>query len=114
MKGIKDTIDVSGSAITKIGSMSWKQVLTFFVVILIILGSVGFVSYIYAGRAANEATNEAIKTQLETQQKIHDYEMSMRLQNSSALNNLVIQLMYETNSNRCILYFSLFAKSGRM
>lgn len=103
MKGIKDTIDVSGSAITKIGSMSWKQVLTFFVVILIILGAVGFVSYIYAGRGANEATNEAIKAQLETQQKIHDYEMSMRLQNSSALNNLVIQLMYETNADRVLL-----------
>ena len=99
MKGIKDTIDVSGETITKIGNMSWKQVLTFFVVILIILASVGVISYICAGRA----TNDAVKIQLETQQRIHDYEMNMRLENSAALNNLVIQLMYETKADRVLL-----------
>lgn len=99
MKNIKDTIDVSGTAITKIGNMTWKQVLTFFVVILILLGAVGGVSYIFA----NKAANDAVKVQLELQKKIHDYEMNMRLQNTSALNNLVIQLMYETNADRVLL-----------
>lgn len=99
MKGIKDTIDVSGNAITKIGSMTWKQVLTFFAVVVILLSSVGVIAYITAEKGASEA----VKIQLETQQKIHDYEMSMRLQNSSALNNLVIQLMYGTNADRVLL-----------
>ena len=99
MKGIKDTIDVSGNAITKIGSMTWKQVLTFFAVVVILLSSVGVIAYITAEKGASEA----VKVQLETQQKIHDYEMNMRLQNSSSLNNLVIQLMYETNADRVLL-----------
>ena len=99
MKNIKDAIDVSGNAITKIGSMTWKQVLTFLAVVLIILTAVGAVSYICADRA----TNEAVQAQLDMQQKIHDYEMNMRLENSSALNNLVIQLMYETNADRVLL-----------
>ena len=99
MKNIKDAIDVSGSTITKIGNMTWKQVLTFFVVVLIVLGAVGTVSYICAGKASNEA----IKKQLEIQQILHDYEMNMRLQNSAALNSLVVQLMYETKSDRVLL-----------
>jgi hypothetical protein len=99
MKGIKDTIDVSGNAITKIGSMTWKQVLTFFAVVVILLSSVGVIAYITAEKGASEA----VKIQLETQQKIHDYEMNMRLQNSSSLNNLVIQLMYETKADRVLL-----------
>ena len=99
MKGIKDTIDVSGNAITKIGSMTWKQVLTFFAVVVILLSSVGVIAYITAEKGASDA----VKIQLETQQKIHDYEMNMRLQNSSSLNNLVIQLMYETKADRVLL-----------
>ena len=99
MKNIKDAIDVSGDAITKIGSMTWKQVLTFFAVVLIILTAVGAVSYICADRA----TNDVVQTQLEIQRKIHDYEMNMRLENSTALNNLVVQLMYETNADRVLL-----------
>ena len=99
MKNIKDAIDVSGSTITKIGNMTWKQVLTFFVVVLIVLGAVGAVSYICAGKASNEA----IKKQLEIQQILHDYEMNMRLQNSAALNSLVVQLMYETKADRVLL-----------
>ena len=99
MKNIKDAIDVSGNAITKIGSMTWKQVLTFFAVVLIILTAVGAVSYICADRA----TNDVVQTQLEIQRKIHDYEMNMRLENSTALNNLVVQLMYETNADRVLL-----------
>ncbi len=99
MKNIKDTIDVSGSTITKIGSMTWKQVLTFFVVILIILGAVAATSYIFA----NKAAKGAVETQLIIQQQIHDYEMNMRLQNSSALNSLVVQLMYEVKADRVLL-----------
>ena len=99
MKNIKEAIDVSGSAITKIGSMTWKQVLTFFVVILIILGAVAATSYIFA----NKAAKGAVETQLIIQQQIHDYEMNMRLQNSAALNSLVVQLMYETKADRVLL-----------
>lgn len=99
MKNIKDAIDVSGNVITKIGNMSWKQVLTFFAVVLIILTAVGAVSYICADRA----TNDVVQTQLEIQRKIHDYEMNMRLENSTSLNNLVVQLMYETNADRVLL-----------
>lgn len=99
MKNIKDAIDVSGNVITKIGSMSWKQVVTFLAVVLIILTAVGAVSYICADRAANDA----VSAQLELQQKIHDYEMNLRMENSAALNNVVTQLMYETNADRVML-----------
>jgi hypothetical protein len=100
MKNIKDTIDVSGTAITKIGNMTWKQVLTFFVVSLIVIASIAIgSSYIFANRAATDA----IELQLELQQKIHDYEMNMRLKNSGALNSMVVQLMYETNADRVLL-----------
>jgi hypothetical protein len=99
MKNIKEAIDVSGKTITKIGNMTWKQVLTFFVVILIILGAVAATSYIFANRAAKGA----VETQLIIQQQIHDYEMNMRLQNSAALNSLVVQLMYETKADRVLL-----------
>ena len=103
MKNIKEAINVSGETITKIGSMSWKQVLTFFVVILIILGAFGVGITISTRNAAKEAAAEAVKAQVELEQKIHDLEMNMRLQNSSALNNLVIQLLYETNADRVLL-----------
>ena len=99
MKDIKEAIDVSGSTITKIGNMTWKQVLTFFVVILIILGAVAATSYIFA----NKAAKGAVETQLIIQQQIHDYEMNMRLQNSAALNSLVVQLMYEVKADRVLL-----------
>jgi hypothetical protein len=53
--------------------------------------------------AAKEAAEEAVKAQVELEKKIHDHDMNMRLQNSSALNNLVIQLLYETNADRVLL-----------
>ena len=99
MKNIKDTIEVSGSAITKIGSMTVKQVLTFLAVILIVLGAAGTIAYFIA----NSAAKDAVQVQLEWQQKIHDFEMDMRLKNSAALNNLVIQLMYESKADRVLL-----------
>ena len=65
MKTIKDTIDVSGTTITKIGNMTWKQVLTFFVVSLIVIASIAIgSSYIFANRAATDA----VELQLELQQ----------------------------------------------
>lgn len=99
MKDFKDAIDISGNVITRIGNMTWKQVLTFFLVILIILSSVGVIAYICADKAANDA----FETQVKIQQKLHDYEMQMRLQNSAALNSLVVQLMYETKADRVLL-----------
>ena len=99
MKNIKDTIEVSGSAITKIGSMTVKQVLTFLAVILIVLGAAGTIAYFIA----NSAAKDAVQVQLEWQQKIHDFEMDMRLKNSAALNSLVVQLMYETKADRVLL-----------
>ncbi len=99
MKSIKDAIDVSGKTIAKIGNMTWKQVLTFFVVVSIVLMSVGAVSYITAQRGASDA----VKAQLELKEKIHDYEMSLRMKNSAALNNTITQLMFETNADRVML-----------
>ena len=99
MKNIKDAIDVSGNFITKIGNMSWKQVLTFFAVILIVLFSVGIVSYMFAEKAARDT----FQTQLEIQEKIHDYEMNLRMENSASLNNVVMQLMYESKADRVLL-----------
>ena len=99
MKNIKDVIDASGSTVTKIGNMTWKQVLTFFAVVAIILGAVSGISYIFA----NKAANDAVKVQMVIQQKIHDYEMSMRMRNASTLNSIVMQLMYETNADRVLL-----------
>jgi hypothetical protein len=90
---------VSGKTIAKIGNMTWKQVLTFFVVVSIVLMSVGAVSYITAQRGASDA----VKAQLELQEKIHDYEMSLRMKNSAALNNAITQLMFETNADRVML-----------
>ena len=99
MKTIKDTIDVSGTAITKIASLTWKQLLTFFAVILIILGAAGTISYFIA----NDAAKDAVEVQLDIQRQIHDYEMNMRLKNSGALNSLVVQLMYESKADRVLL-----------
>lgn len=99
MKNIGDTIEESGKAIIKIGSMTWKQVLTLFTVGLIVLGLVGGVAYIFA----DKATNNVVESQLKIQHQIHDYEMNMRLQNSAALNSLVVQLMYESQADRVLL-----------
>ena len=79
--------------------MTWKQVLTLLSVVLIVLGLVAGVAYIFA----DKATNNAVEAQLVIQQQIHDYEMNMRLKNSSALNSLVVQLMYESNADRVLL-----------
>ena len=79
--------------------MTVKQVLTFLAVILIVLGAAGTIAYFIA----NSTAKDAVQVQLEWQQKIHDFEMDMRLKNSAALNNLVIQLMYESKADRVLL-----------
>ena len=92
MKEIKDTI-------VALKELKWKHVLILLAIVVIMLVAAGGVSYIYATKGATDA----VSTQLELQQKIHDYEMNMRLKNSSSLNNLVVQLMYETNADRVLL-----------
>lgn len=99
MKNVKETIDASGNAIIKIGNMTKKQVLTFLAVVIIFLGAVGFVSYVSGGKGANDA----VKAQLEIQNKIHDYEMNLRMENSAALNNVVTQLLYQAGADRVLL-----------
>jgi hypothetical protein len=99
MKSIKEAIEALGRTITGIANMSLKQVFTFFVVVLIVLSSVGVVSYITAQRGATDA----VKAELLLREKIHDYEMSLRMKNSSALNSAITQLMYESNADRVML-----------
>ena len=66
---------------------------------MILLAGAAGLSYIYGQKGANDA----VKAQLALQEQIHDYEMNMRLQNSAALNSLVVQLMYETKADRVLL-----------
>lgn len=99
MKSIKEAIEALGGTITRIANMSLKQVFTFFVVVLIVLLSVGVVSYITAQRGASDA----VKAELVLREKIHDYEMSLRMKNSSALNSAITQLMYESKADRVML-----------
>ena len=92
MKEIKDTI-------VALKELKWKHVLILLAIVIIMLVAAGGVSYIYATKGANDA----VSAQLELQQKIHDYEMNLRMENSAALNNVVTQLMYETNADRVML-----------
>lgn len=99
MKDVKDTINVSGNAIVKIGSMTLKQVLTFLAVVVILLTAAGVIASISGTKAARDT----VQTQLDLQEKIHDYEMNMRMANSAALNNVVMQLLYSTEADRVLL-----------
>ena len=92
MKDIKDTI-------VALKELKWNHVLILLAIVIIMLVSAGGVSYIYATKGANDA----VSTQLELQQKIHEYEMNLRMENSAALNNVVTQLMYETHADRVML-----------
>ena len=70
MNDIKDTI-------AALKELKWKHVLILLAIVVIMLVAAGGVSYIYATKGATDA----VSTQLELQQKIHDYEMNMRMQN---------------------------------
>jgi hypothetical protein len=67
-------------------------------VVILLVGAAGL-SYIYGQKGANDA----VKAQLALQEQIHDYEMNLRMENSGRLNNVVMQLMYETNADRVLL-----------
>lgn len=92
MKNLKDTLEA-------LINIKWVHVFILLSIVVIILGGAAGLSYIYATKGANDA----VKAQLEIQNKIHDYEMNLRMENSAALNNVIIQLMYETHADRVML-----------
>ena len=92
MKNFKDIL-------VALGNIKWTHVLILLSIVVILLVGAAGLSYIYAQKGANDA----VKAQLELQQKIHDYEMNLRMENSGRLNNVVMQLMYETNADRVLL-----------
>lgn len=92
MKNFKDTL-------VALKDIRWVHVLILFAIVIILLSGAGGLAYIYAQKGANEA----VATQLAIQNQIHDYEMNLRMENSAALNNVVMQLMYETKADRVLL-----------
>lgn len=92
MKNFKDTL-------VALKEIRWVHVLILFAIVVILLSGAGGLAYIYAQKGATEA----VATQLSIQNQIHDYEMNLRMENSAALNNVVMQLMYETKADRVLL-----------
>ena len=92
MKNFKDTL-------VALKDIRWVHVLILFAIVIILLSGAGGLAYIYAQKGANEA----VATQLAIQNQIHDHEMNLRMENSAALNNVVMQLMYETKADRVLL-----------
>ena len=96
MKNFKD-------ALVALSKMGWKHVLILLAVVAILLVGVWGVASISARKSATEAATEAVAVQLAMQQELHEYEMNMRMENSAALNNVVLELMYETKADRVLL-----------
>ena len=92
MKNFKDTL-------VALKEIRWVHVLILFAIVIILLSGAGGLAYIYAQKGASEA----VTAQLAIQNQIHDYEMNLRMENSAALNNVVMQLMYETKADRVLL-----------
>ena len=92
MKNFKDTL-------VALKEIKWGHVLILLAIVVILLTGAGGLAYIYAQKGANDA----VKAQLILQEQIHDYEMNLRMENSAALNNVVMQLMYETKADRVLL-----------
>jgi hypothetical protein len=92
MKHFKDTL-------VALKDIRWTHVLILLTIVIILLIGAAGLSYIYGQKGANDA----VKAQLALQEKIHDYEMNLRMENSGRLNNVVMQLMYETNADRVLL-----------
>lgn len=92
MKNFKDTL-------VALKEIRWVHVLILFAIVIILLSGAGGLAYIYAQKGASEA----VSAQLAIQNQIHDYEMNLRMENSAALNNVVMQLMYETKADRVLL-----------
>ena len=96
MKNFKDTM-------VALSKMGWKHVLILLSIVGILLFGVWGVASITAKKSATEAATEAVAAQLAIQDQLHEYEMNMRMENSAALNNTVLQLMYETKADRVLL-----------
>ena len=92
MKNFKDTL-------VALSNIKWGHVFILLAIVVILLLGAGGMAYIYGAKGANDA----VKTQLAIQKQIHDYEMNLRMENSAALNNVVMQLMYETKADRVLL-----------
>lgn len=92
MKNFKDTL-------VALKDIKWGHVLILLTIVVILLTGAGGLAYIYAQKGANDA----VKAQLALQEQIHDYEMNLRMENSAALNNVVMQLMYESKADRVLL-----------
>jgi hypothetical protein len=96
MKNFKDTM-------VALSQMGWKHVLILLAIVGILLFGVWGVASITAKKSATEAATEAVAAQLAIQNQLHEYEINMRMENSAALNNSVLQLMYETKADRVLL-----------
>ena len=96
MKNFKDTM-------VALSKMGWKHVLILLAIVGILLFGVWGVASITAKKNAVEAATEVVAAQLSIQDQLHEYEMNMRMENSAALNNAVLQLMYETKADRVLL-----------
>ena len=96
MKNFKD-------ALVALSKMGWKHVLILLAIVAILLVGVWGVASISAKKSATEAATEAVVAQLAIQEQLHEYEINMRMENSAALNNVVLQLMYETKADRVLL-----------
>ena len=92
MKNFKDTL-------VALSNIKWGHVLILLAIVVILLLGAGGLAYIYG----TKGVNDAVKAQLAIQEQIHDYEMNLRMENSAALNNVVMQLMYETKADRVLL-----------
>jgi hypothetical protein len=92
MKNFKDTL-------VALKEMDWRHVAILFAIVVILLFGAGGMAYIYGVKGGKDA----VKTQMALQEKIHDYEMNLRMENSAALNNVVMQLMYEAKADRVLL-----------
>ena len=92
MKNFKDTL-------VALKEIKWGHVLILLAIVVILLTGAGGLAYIYAQKGASDA----VAAQLAIQNQIHDYEMNLRMENSAALNNVVMQLMYESKADRVLL-----------
>ena len=86
MKNFKDIM-------VALSQMGWKHVLILLAIVGILLFGVWGVASITAKKSATEAATEAVAAQLAIQDQLHEYELNMRMENSAALNNAVLQLM---------------------
>lgn len=92
MKNFKDIL-------VALENIKWTHVLILLAIVVILLGGAAGLAYIYGQKGAKDAVN----AELALQEQIHDYEINLRMENSGRLNNVVLQLMYETKADRVLL-----------